>query len=517
MKKEICRGVDLVRPTQKKEKGITLIALVITIIVLLILAGVSLKLIAGGEGIIGKAEKATQKYSEEAAKEKLLLAIAELQVEVISNENRNIILEDFLKMENEQINVEKNDDGTILKNTDENNQEYAEVTIDGYSFKVYPDGNVVANGIQEIQEKLSIEYKIKETSADESTIKLEITFKSNTGISQIIYPNNEPAQDGDGKNNITIEYEVNSGVDYIFKVIGMKETELEKTINAVPVYDIATIEDLENIRIMGLNKNYQLVNSLDFKDRNSYETEERYNYYNIDANGDGKPDNSWTPIGGNNDVRFTGSLDGHYHKISNLYKNSNFYGGLLGEVGTGCTIKRLLLDNVNSFGSSAPAGLIGQVFDSVTIDSVGVTGTISYTSNSGIGGFIGEVAVSTCAIVINRCFADVTTIGSGYNGLLVGKMPWAGEGTKISDTYAIGTVERATPCMVAEWITNISMERCYSGCNIMIRDRGIPNTCYVESTMPTEQSGFTGWDFENTWYMDLAVGRPRLQWEKLIK
>ncbi len=43
----------------RKNKGITLIALVITIIVLLILAGVSLSLIAGTEGILGKATKAT--------------------------------------------------------------------------------------------------------------------------------------------------------------------------------------------------------------------------------------------------------------------------------------------------------------------------------------------------------------------------------------------------------------------------------------------------------------------------
>ncbi len=43
----------------RKNKGITLIALVITIIVLLILAGVSLSLIAGSDGMLGKATKAT--------------------------------------------------------------------------------------------------------------------------------------------------------------------------------------------------------------------------------------------------------------------------------------------------------------------------------------------------------------------------------------------------------------------------------------------------------------------------
>ena len=45
----------------RKTKGITLIALVITIIVLLILAGVSLNLIAGTDGILGKASSAREK------------------------------------------------------------------------------------------------------------------------------------------------------------------------------------------------------------------------------------------------------------------------------------------------------------------------------------------------------------------------------------------------------------------------------------------------------------------------
>ena len=39
----------------KRERGITLIALVVTIVVLLILAGVSLNLVLGNNGIITKA------------------------------------------------------------------------------------------------------------------------------------------------------------------------------------------------------------------------------------------------------------------------------------------------------------------------------------------------------------------------------------------------------------------------------------------------------------------------------
>lgn len=42
----------------KKEKGITLVALVVTIVVLLILAGISLNLVLGQNGIINRAQQA---------------------------------------------------------------------------------------------------------------------------------------------------------------------------------------------------------------------------------------------------------------------------------------------------------------------------------------------------------------------------------------------------------------------------------------------------------------------------
>ena len=48
----------------KQEKGITLIALVVTIVVLLILAGVSISLVLNNNGVISKAKEARDKYAE---------------------------------------------------------------------------------------------------------------------------------------------------------------------------------------------------------------------------------------------------------------------------------------------------------------------------------------------------------------------------------------------------------------------------------------------------------------------
>ncbi len=65
---------------QKNQSGITLIALVITIIVLLILAGVSLRLVAGNEGILNRAESAVDKSNTETLKEEIEIAISEARI-----------------------------------------------------------------------------------------------------------------------------------------------------------------------------------------------------------------------------------------------------------------------------------------------------------------------------------------------------------------------------------------------------------------------------------------------------
>lgn len=61
------------RRQESKEKGITLVALVITIIVLLILAGVTISLVVGDNGIITKAQQAKQNMANASAEEQQLI------------------------------------------------------------------------------------------------------------------------------------------------------------------------------------------------------------------------------------------------------------------------------------------------------------------------------------------------------------------------------------------------------------------------------------------------------------
>ena len=74
----------------KRERGITLIALVITIIVLLILAGVSIAMLTGENGILTQANKSKIEQSHGAVREGISLAYNEYQIEINTASNEKI-------------------------------------------------------------------------------------------------------------------------------------------------------------------------------------------------------------------------------------------------------------------------------------------------------------------------------------------------------------------------------------------------------------------------------------------
>ena len=69
----------------KNQKGITLIALIITIIVMLILAGVALTFSVGEEGIMTQAQNSVSTTKNEEAKENVLLAWLACKNEYLAN------------------------------------------------------------------------------------------------------------------------------------------------------------------------------------------------------------------------------------------------------------------------------------------------------------------------------------------------------------------------------------------------------------------------------------------------
>lgn len=101
----------------RENKGITLIALVITIIVLLILAGVSLNLIAGSDGILGKASTAVDKTKRASSKEELELAISEVKMnyyETMSGSLRDYMIDNLDGYKTQNGNITCDIDGNIV-------------------------------------------------------------------------------------------------------------------------------------------------------------------------------------------------------------------------------------------------------------------------------------------------------------------------------------------------------------------------------------------------------------------
>ena len=76
----------------KKEKGITLVALVVTIVVLIILAGVSINLVIGNNGIMQKAKEAKESMEQASKEEKEGLSALEERLNSLNTANAPVLL-----------------------------------------------------------------------------------------------------------------------------------------------------------------------------------------------------------------------------------------------------------------------------------------------------------------------------------------------------------------------------------------------------------------------------------------
>ena len=156
---------------RKSTNGITLIALIITIIVLLILAGVSIAMLTGQNGILIQAQNAKQATEGAAAKEKVEIAV----VGAISKDKTGALTIDNLKTEM------ANYEGTI-----EGSKFPVTVKVDNKMFEVSENGNVkekseIAGVTPEISLNIEDEIdgnKIVEITVNNANdIEGQITFK----------------------------------------------------------------------------------------------------------------------------------------------------------------------------------------------------------------------------------------------------------------------------------------------------------------------------------------------------
>lgn len=205
---------------RKQNKGITLIALVITIIVLLILAGVSISTLTGENGILSKVNSAKQQTEKEEGKEVIKLAINEMMIEKMEK-GENLTIDYIGDHIHEKLEIEKED---VTKNGEP--VETVNVIYGEYEYEIDDKFNV--NIIGSIKGKITIDatYKI---IGENAVITVTAKTEDEKGIKRIILPNNEE-EDGRNQKELTIEYRVNSNGEYKFIAEGNNNSKRFKTV-----------------------------------------------------------------------------------------------------------------------------------------------------------------------------------------------------------------------------------------------------------------------------------------------
>ena len=167
---------------KRKNTGITLIALVITIIVLLILAGVSISAVMGENGILTKTKQVKDKTLQAQAKEKIEIAIIEYESE---QNSEGKTLKEYLEKAGA---TEVTKSGTTGK-------------IDGYEF------NIQNNSVT-IKTQASKNLTLKDVYGTEMLIGQKITYTANNQNNWIVF-----GKDINGNILITTELPIDGSYD----------------------------------------------------------------------------------------------------------------------------------------------------------------------------------------------------------------------------------------------------------------------------------------------------------------
>lgn len=210
----------------KVEKGITLISLIIMIIIMLILAAVVINITVEENGIFKVTKYAVQKHNEEAAKEKLQIALEELRTHKYSSEdyNKEQYINDYLK--SKEMNVNE-----------------SVVTVDKIAFEIDRENLTI---IGRKQDYVIITAELKER-LENRFVNILIKVETDKEIETITFPN----EDG---TSITITTDKKS-ISKDLKVEIEREYEVKvKTKDGEEITQIIKIER-EKVRAIILNKN----------------------------------------------------------------------------------------------------------------------------------------------------------------------------------------------------------------------------------------------------------------------
>jgi len=180
----------------------------------------------------------------------------------------------------------------------------------------------------------------------------------------------------------------------------------------------------------------------------------------------------WTPIGKDDNKAYTGTFDGNGKTITGLtVTGSDQYAGLFGYIGSGGTVKNVVLEGVQieSDNSSGYAG--GVAGDSWgTIENCSVSGSVSGTT------FAGGVVGSQWGGSITGCNSSATVKGVIFAGGIAGE---TNSGASLTGCYATGDVT----------VENDGTNNSHAGGVVGYNGGGTLQACYAWGSVTGSGSG----------------------------
>ncbi len=375
------------------KKGITLISLVVTIIVLLILAGVTIATLTGENGILSRATESKNKTEEAQEKESLELAVTSSQMEDVNTlKITEEKLSDAIKQQfgnNKDFSITDNGDGSFLVSMNDTQRMYY---------------------IDETGEIIDQSKMLKISTADELKAFRDNVNSGNTYEGWYVYL----------ANDITLD------INEEWEPIGLYPME-SATPDAETNKPFSGVFDGNGYRVEGI-----YINT----------TDKVQGLFGIIRNG--KITN--LEIGGNCNITGgsgTAGVVGYIYDnsiISNCYNRSNIngsnknVGGVVGIAYTNCSIINIYNNgNINNSGDTA-GGLVAYADNNIFIQNSYNIGNVN--SQGEAGGILGHAGGN---ISINKCYNKGDVVGISEVGGICGNV--VSYTSKVNQSYNSGSIQ----------------------------------------------------------------------------
>lgn len=399
------------------QRGITLIALIITIIIMLILAGVVLSLTVGENGLFKISKYAVQKNSEETAREKLELALSDLQARKytdVENYNEKGYINNYLI--NEGMSVE----GNI-------------VTVDGYKFEIDRTIPQIKENLGQSEIILTKEVTkyLGKNANDKYEVQALITIESKKEIEEVIIKKQDKTIQeiisSENKQKIVKDITIELDEEYkaTIKTIDGKTEE-----KAIIENSIETIKNEEELVAFGEKVNKGLT-----YEGKTISLENDINLVGSNSN------RNWKSIGNSlEDKYFSGVFEGNNHKISEIYNEDTTEGtqGFFGYV-KGGTVQNLGIESGHILGKYSVGGIAGKIDNGNIINCYNKTKIECLDSEADYGGMrIGGITGYAIKTTITQCYNDGEINGNlNTAGGIVGRVD---DKTNVVNCYNTGSV-----------------------------------------------------------------------------